>query len=644
LTIPATRRLGPSPDVEGKRSMGLRIASIAVVFLLAPLLLAAEADVPPGYETQVQPLLKAYCTSCHGSDSPEAGLSLQLPAASLDLTAQHEIWRGVLEKLQTGEMPPADEPQPALEERQTLLAWLVEAVARIDCRRLSQPGQVTMRRLNRSEYNLTIRDLVGVSFRPAEDFPADDVGNGFDNVAEVLSLPTLLMEKYLDSAERIVAAALADNELRRQLLGRDSLREVTDELEIQELLQRFATRAFRRPVGDDEVTGLVSLYRNERQADVPADEAIALPLVAILTSPHFLFRLESTGDTATEIRELTDHELATRLSYFLWSSMPDEQLMALAEQQQLAAPKTLDGEVERMLASPKSVALLENFVAQWLQLRDLGKIAPDPERFPAFSESLRQAMLTETQLFAQAILREDRSVLEFLDADYSYVNEQLATHYGITGVQGPEFRKVSFTDERRGGILTQASILTLTSNPTRTSPVKRGKWILENMLGTPPPPPPPGVQELQEGQTELLGSLRERMEQHRADPNCAVCHTKMDALGFGFENFDAVGAWREMDGRFPIDPSGSLPGNQQFQGPAQLRRILRDQRRDQFLRCLTEKMLMYALGRELQSFDRCATDEIVDQLAAADFRFSALVKAIVRSEPFLKRGIRGENK
>jgi hypothetical protein len=251
-------------------------------------------------------------------------------------------------------------------------------------------------------------------------------------------------------------------------------------------------------------------------------------------------------------------------------------------------------------------------------------------------------MRQETLRFAEAIVRENRSILEFLDADYTFLNEPLAKHYGIDGVKGDEFRRVSLADSRRGGVLTQASILTLTSNPTRTSPVKRGKWILENMLGAPPPPPPPGVQELQEGETELLGSLRERMEQHRSDPSCAICHTKMDALGFGFENFDPVGAWRDQDGRFEIDASGSLPGNQTFRGPAELRKILREQRRDQFVRCVTEKLLTYALGRELQAYDRCAVDQLMETLAQDEYRFHTLVLAVVRSEPFCKRGFRGE--
>ena len=603
------------------------------------------------YETQIRPLLQNYCTSCHGDVEPEAKLTLEIEADTLDPTAQHEIWRKTLEKVATGEMPPNSEAQPSPAERSQLIDWLHAMENRIDCQQLSQPGRVTVRRLNRAEYNNTVRDLCGVEFRPADDFPADDVGNGFDNIADVLSLPPLLMEKYLDAAEAIADQVLANDEQAQRLFGETVTAELanlaavtTADAELPNAITRFASRAFRRPASGADIGRVRRLYDARSACGAAPRAALSVPMRAVLASPKFLFRLE-TDPAAGEIRDLDGYELATRLSYFLWSSMGDEHLSSLAADNRWSDTTALEGEVQRMMANEKSVALLDNFVAQWLQLRSLTKLAPDPNRFPTFNESLREAMLTETRLFATFIIREDRSVLEFLDADYTFVNEQLAQHYGIGDVTGPEFRRVALTDPRRGGVLTQASILTLTSNPTRTSPVKRGKWIMENMLGTPPPPPPPGVQLLsEEGEAELLGSLRERMEQHRSNPACAVCHEKMDALGFGFENFDAIGGWREQDGRFAIDPSGSLPGNQQFRGPAELRTILRDQRREQYVRCLSEKMLTYALGRELQAYDRCAVDQIVRELTAADYRFSALVKAVVHSDPFRKRGFRGDTR
>jgi hypothetical protein len=295
-----------------------------------------------------------------------------------------------------------------------------------------------------------------------------------------------------------------------------------------------------------------------------------------------------------------------------------------------------------MLKDPKAQALVENFALQWLQLRNLKTVAPDRKLFPEFDDKLRAAMLRETELFFGAVLREDRSILDLLDADFTFVNERLARHYGIRGVSGDEFQRVSLKDGLRGGLLTQASILTVTSNPTRTSPVKRGKWVLEQVLGTPPPPPPPNVPELAaDAKAQLTGSLRQRMEQHRANPSCAVCHTNMDALGFALENFDAVGAFRTKDGAFPIDPAGTLPDGKSFKGPAELKTILKG-KKDLFARCLTEKMVTYALGRGVEPYDRPTVEAIDAALARNDYRFSALVAEIVKSEPFRLRRGKGE--
>jgi hypothetical protein len=367
-------------------------------------------------------------------------------------------------------------------------------------------------------------------------------------------------------------------------------------------------------------------------------------LQAILVSPHFLFRVERDPPAGQEdpIRELNEYELATRMSYFLWSSMPDEELFQQAARGTLRG--NLEGQVRRMLRDRKAEALVGNFASQWLQLRNLPMAAPDDEQFPSFRAELREAMRTETELFFASILREDRSVLDLIDADYSFLNEPLARHYGIAGVAGPEFRRVSLAGTPRGGVITQASVLTVTSNPTRTSPVKRGKWILDNILGEPPPDPPPNVPQLDEDDEAVLsGSLRERLEQHRAKESCAVCHRKMDALGFALENFDAIGAWRTRDGKFQIDASGVLPDGQEFRGPAELKAILRDSSRDSFVRCLTEKMLTYALGRGLEYYDRCTVDRITKSLAKDHYRFSTLVMEIVKSDPFQKRRRKGSD-
>jgi len=319
--------------------------------------------------------------------------------------------------------------------------------------------------------------------------------------------------------------------------------------------------------------------------------------------------------------------------------MPDEELLTLARRDTLRKDGNLEKQVRRMLADPKAQALVDNFAEQWLQIRNLKNLTLDPVLFPAFDEGLRWAMLKETELFFAAVLTEDRSVLDFLDADFTFVNERLAKHYGIQGVKGEKFQRVKLTGGQRGGVLTQASILTVTSNPTRTSPVKRGKWILETILGTPPPPPPPDVPELTEEKAEdATASLRKKMEAHREKPICASCHQRMDPLGFGFENFDAVGAWRTKDGKFTIDPSGELPGGVSFKGPAELKKVLKAKEAE-FRRCLAEKMLTYALGRGLEYYDRCAVDAISTAVAQRDNRMVSLVLEVVKSDPFqMRRG------
>ena len=541
------------------------------------------------------------------------------------------------DNLRSATMPPQNKPQPTPQELDALNTWIDVAVFKVDCNGPKDPGRVTIRRLNRSEYNNTIRDLLGIKFTPADDFPADDVGYGFDNIGDVLSMPPILMEKYLAAAEKITDLTFADNALRKRIMEPVVPQQYKSERKSKQILRAFAERAWRRPLTDEELRRLDSLFDLAQRSGDTQQGGIKLAVEAVLVSPHFLFRIEADSDPKdpNAVRTINEWELATRLSYFLWSSMPDEELFKQAREGTLR--KNLDDQVKRMLKDPKAGALVENFAGQWLQTRTLKTFAPDSKMFPTFNEKLRKAMLKETDLYFETIVREDRSILEFIDSDYTFVNETLAKHYGIPGIKGEAFRKVKLPDDRRGGILTQASILSVTSNPTRTSPVKRGKWILENILGTPPPPPPPGVEELKEGeQQELVGSLRQRMEQHRANPSCATCHQRMDPLGFGFENFDAIGGWRTKDGTHDIDPSGVLPTGQEFKGPAGLRAILK-QRQDDFAKCLSEKMLTYALGRGTERYDRCAVNEIAGSLKKNDYRFSTLVIEIVKSDPFQKR-------
>jgi hypothetical protein len=357
----------------------------------------------------------------------------------------------------------------------------------------------------------------------------------------------------------------------------------------------------------------------------------------MLVSPHFLFRIEK--NRPEDVYPISQHELASRLSYFIWSSMPDDELLRAADQGSLRKPAVLAAEVRRMLRDPRSRALAENFGGQWLELRKLESVTPDRQRFPEFEEYLRMSMRQETELFFDSIVRQDRSILDFIDANYTFLNERLAQFYNIPGVKGPEFRQVLLDgDTQRGGILTQASILTVSSYATRTSPVLRGKWILENILNAPPPPPPPGVPNLDETKVGSSASLRQQLEEHRKNATCASCHARMDPLGFGLENFDAIGAWRTHDGKFPIDASGTLPDGRSFQGPQELKAIIKADR-EAFVECLTEKLLTYALGRGLERYDRPAVKQIAARVAASDYRFSSLVLEIASSLPFqMRRG------
>jgi hypothetical protein len=603
---------------------------------------AADSPQPiaPTFAHDVLPLVRQYCVNCHGGSRPKAKLALDCFKDEGAVLQDREIWEKVAANLRTGDMPPPNRPRPSADQAGRLVAWIDHTFRSDDCLSRKDPGRVTLRRLNRTDYNNTIRDLVGVAFRPADDFPADDVGYGFDNIGDVLSLSPLLLEKYLAAAGQIVDRAFAEPKLSDRILicrptGKD------EEECARKILKSFARRAYRRPPTDEEIRRLCGFVRLARAQGDSFETGIRLALEAVLTSPHFLFRVErdpKPGERSPHF--ISEYELASRLSYFLWSTMPDEELLQLADSKALR--KNLVAQVRRMLQSPKAQALAENFGGQWLQTRSLRTATPDRGQFPGFDEELRSAMQEETERFFEAILREDRPILDFLDADFTFVNERLARHYGLSGVRGKQMRRVSLAGTPRGGVLTEASVLTVTSNPTRTSPVKRGKWILENILGTPPPPPPPDAGELSEDkQVVLSGSLRQRMEQHRADARCASCHQRMDPLGFGFENFDAVGAWRSHDGRFPVDASGTLPDRSTFRGPAELKGILRS-KKEEFARCLAEKLLTYALGRGLEPYDRCAVNDIVANLARDEYRFQALILAVVQSDPFqMRRRARG---
>ncbi|HMP59420.1 MAG TPA: DUF1592 domain-containing protein [Gemmatales bacterium] len=762
----------------------------------SPVEAQAARATPPEQAADIEahylPLVKEFCVKCHSGPKPKGDFSLEGHRSPADLQNQPANVAKLLERLKDQSMPPEGEPAPSAEQRRQV----VTALERIQRAATAHPGRVTIRRLNRAEYNNTIRDLLGVHFKPADDFPGDEVGYGFDHIGDVLSMSPLLMEKYLRAAERITVEgltippppkpevrrvlakeftaepagaryirdrrfrALESGELRATVpiseagryrfrilaaaepagpelprftvlidgveakafalekennqnlalehaletgertiairfdnphrerpppppaptattpegtppprpatkvrrLGIEFLEivgpldrppppppeayqrlftvqpgpDLTPREAARRILAPFAERAYRRPLLPAEFDKLLGLFDASQAAEESFEESIRFVVQALLVSPHFLFRVELRSHplAGSDREELDSFALASRLSYFLWSSLPDTELFELARADRLRDPETLAAQVRRMLKDPRARALTENFAGQWLQLRSLATLAPDPERFPEFDDELRAAFATETELFFSTMVAENRPIGEFLTADFTFLNERLAKHYGIPGVTGPEFRRVRLETPQRGGLLTHGSILSVTSNPTRTSPVKRGKWILENLLAAPPPPPPPEAGDLSEDEAVVLsGTLRQRMEQHRVNPTCATCHARLDPLGFALENYDAIGRWRTEDGKFPIDPAGSLPDGSTFKDAAELRTVLAGRLEDLRV-CLAEKLLTYALGRGLEATDRPYVLRLAESARQADDRLVELMVAVVQLEPF----------
>ncbi len=750
-------------------------------------------------------LLRRYCLTCHTQRSMERGtVPVELESADLEsVPDQAEIWEKVIRKVRTGTMPPLGRPRPDAAAADRLAAWLEIEIDRAAAASPNPGRTVPLHRLNRTEYQNAVRDLLDLDVDAAALVPADDQSYGFDNIAGVLKVSPTLLERYMNAARHIsrlavgaspmaptgetfrivsdlsqyghqdglpfgtrgglsvsynfprdgeydielamldlfagapirephqlevsvdgervalfplapvdperdqgaayntgpedlrvrvpVAAgprtvtatfirktgALAES-LRQPFdrphgegdyllyaphLGTLTITGPFDETGIEDtparrrifvcqpgnaaeeapcarqILSSLARRAYRRPVTGRDLAPLVAFYEQGRMAG-GFEAGIERALRALLVSPDFLFRVVSDppgAEPGTPYR-LSGLELASRISFFLWSSLPDDELLAVAEAGGLEDPAVVEAQVRRMLADPRSEALARNFAGQWLRLRNISGALPSDVLFPDFGESLRQDFVRETELFFDSILREGRGVTDLLTADHTFLNERLARHYGIPGVYGSDFRRVSLADGNRRGLLGQGSILTVTSYPDRTSPVGRGKWVLENVLGTPPPPPPPNVPELEPAEdTGRVLAMRERMEQHRENPVCASCHRVMDPLGLALENFDAIGRWRgHMPGGSAIDASGTMPDGTAFDGPAELRGLLvRD--REQFATVVTEKLLIYALGRGIEYYDAPAVRRIVRGSAADDYGLASLVVGVVQSTPFRMR-------
>jgi hypothetical protein len=753
-----------------------QLLSAAVLLAGAGPVRAGET-VEAGWQQHALPLLETYCYDCHGDGIKKGELALDRFGSIPEMQQDREVWKRIRDHIKHRLMPPLDEDQPTAAEREKLLEWIDAAVFPVDPKN-PDPGRVTLRRLNRIEYQNTLRDLLGVEVNVMDLIPPDDSGYGFDNIGDVLTLSPAHLERYLEAARVALDRTVVPGDMPRpetKLNGRDlkgdgqrseeghylfkagraetlyrplrpgkyrvavtasgtpggdgppamelrvngmTLHEwkveapmdrpqehvheipigTTEPLSIGvaftndfwdedhpdrsrrdrnlmvnalsitgpldgpplpkpeshrrifrerkpgeddrayalRVLTRFASKAFRRPTRDGEVARYLELVALAKDQGV--EHGVRLALEAMLVSPSFLYREEPQPepDDAKRIHLIDEHALATRLSYFFWSSMPDERLMELAGRGELR--KHLAGEIDRLIADKRSRQFVSNFTGQWLRLRDVPSSLPAKRVFPGFNPRLREAMRRETEMLFAHIVREDLPMTTLLDAGFTFVNEDLARHYGISEVRGGEFRKVELKDSHRRGILGHGSFHLLTSYPLRTSPVLRGKYVLENLLDTAPPPPPPNVPQLEPPSRHGdPRSLREQLEKHREDPSCASCHALMDPIGFGLENFDATGAWRDQDNGKAIDPSGELVGGRKFHGVDELRRALVEDHRSDFHRSVATKMLTYALGRGLDWYDKPALDEIVAETEAAGGSSRAMLRAVIDSVPFQYR-------
>ncbi len=606
---------------------------------------SAQIPEQPDFATHIQPLLETLCFDCHGNGAEEGKLQFDAAESEAALIADRQLWGKVWENVLAETMPPADMPQPTHAERATLSRWIGQKVFQVDPEQ-PDPGRVTIRRLNRVEYGYSVLDLLGVEFPVADHFPVDDTGYGFDTIGDVLTVPPTLMDKYFDAAAQISEELLEQATLseadRSDAYGRifDKKIPPSDRAEqfrlAREIIEQIATQAYRHPVGEATLEKLLRLTRPAFHAgEATYQEVVCRAIEAILVSPRFIYRAEfqPRPDDPQKAHRLDEFALASRLSYFLWSSLPDEKLLDLAKQGKLR--EALDAQVQRMLEDGKSNRFVENFVGQWLQTRDVMALHRS-EKLQQKIQQARYSMPYETEALFRHILRGNRPAIELINADYSFLNEALAKFYGIADVKGEELRWVQFAPGSvRGGILTHASVLLVTSNPDRTSPVKRGQFILENILGMPVPPAPPEVPALEDSQEEGDESLsfRAQLARHRADPMCATCHDRMDPLGLGLENFDAVGLWREEDAGEPIDASSQLASGERFAGIRELRTILSTKKR-LFYRCLTRKLMTYALGRGIEYTDIPEVETIVDAMLANDGRFLTMLMGIIESPQF----------
>jgi len=612
----------------------LPVLFFSFFILLSSAAVAGTPDPVARFSAEIQPLMKNFCGKCHSGSEPDGDIDLDKFKDMAAIQNHPKIWNNVLRVITERQMPPKNKPQPKQADREKLIDYLTFVLNNIDDSKIPKdPGRFIIHRLNRLEYNNTVRDLFAVDIKPADNFPADGGGGGgFDNTAETLFVPPILMEKLVEAADEILAAAKPEKIFVATPEAAGSTRAAASKI-----IEFHGPRIWRRPLLPDETTRLLSFYDAAEKRTLKFESAIKQTLKVMLLSSNFLYRIEEEKPTK-DAQPVSDFELASRLSYFLWSSMPDDELLKVAKEGKLRDPAVRDQQVVRMLKDPKAHTFAENFMTQWFGTRQLvSGDGPDPRRFKEYTPQLRDAMIAEPVYYFENLFRENGSLLTLLDSDYTFLNEQLAKHYGVPNITGPEFRQVKLTDANRGGVLGMGSVLSLTSYPRRTSPVLRGKWVLEEILGTPPPPPPPQAGVLPQDDAPKDGlTFRQRMEKHREKPECANCHARMDPIGFGLENFDPTGKWRTEISKTPVDASGVMATGEKFNGPKELRKLLMV-RKDEFVRTATEKMLSYALGRGLEYFDQPTVRKTTKALQQNNYSVQKMVLEITNSYPFLHR-------
>jgi hypothetical protein len=636
-----------------------RIALQLAVILNISLVVKGE-DLALHYRTTIIPILQETCYDCHGGKKKKGGVSFEGITDEVSIRSKGDIWRKVREAIHFGNMPPESETQLLPAERTGLLEWITSEIETPDPANplFLDPGPTVLRQLSREEYKRTVQDLLGLGWQdPASQagIPHERPVEGFTNLAGSMTIDPALLEKYFHAAEIALERFLNEGRERDRIffIQPDEAKGISAHEAAAQVLEKFIAEAYRRPVVEAEWQRLLPLFDSALAEGDDYRHALTKAMKPILASPHFLYRIEEEREARQAgqmYQSVSDHELAVRLSYFLWSSMPDRELRACADQGDLSNPEVLKAQVARLLAHDKARALTENFGIQWLKLRKLDRALPQQNFFPSYTGDLKRAMHDEVFTFFDYLRKENRSLRELIDSDYTFVNELLAKHYTIPGVSGNQMQRVALRPEHhRGGLLGMAGLLTATSHTDRTKPTARGTWMLDVLFGTPPSPPPENAGTLEDKKKEAADetpepqTFRERLAQHASDETCAGCHKKMDPLGFALENYDAIGGWRETVGDEAVDNLGTLPSGRTFRGVDGLRTVIQD-RETLLMKNFIRQLLVYALGREAEFYDELAVARIAEATEPGGYRFADIASGIALSLPFQNQRVKISSK